>query len=168
MIAPETLAAEPIKAEEPAAPVEPVEPVKETFVMFTRPSTSLDLHLSFRTNSETTEPPTVAAVEAAPATEAATTDTAKEEHKSKDKPTSPATKVGRRLSARVGGFFKAKPVKEDGSPATTPKVDEAPPKIEEPTPVAPLEEPKPAAEVEATPKPIEPAHEAAPQVSATA
>jgi len=41
------------------------------------------------------------------------------------------------LSARVGEFFKPKS-REVSHPA---KVDEAPPKIEEPTPVAPLENP---------------------------
>ena len=62
-----------------------------------------------------------------------------------EKPKSP--KIGRRLSARVGDFFKPKPKAEHNTP---PKVEENPPKIEEPTPVAPLE--NPAAEAtEATP-----------------
>jgi hypothetical protein len=47
-------------------------------------------------------------------------------------------KLGRRLSARVGDFFKPKPKAEVAAPA---KVDEHPPKIEEPSPVAPLENP---------------------------
>lgn len=41
------------------------------------------------------------------------------------------------MSARVGDFFKPKS-RDVNTPA---KVDEAPPKIEEPTPVAPLENP---------------------------
>lgn len=45
-------------------------------------------------------------------------------------------KVGRRLSARVGDFFKTKPRSEITAPS---KVDENPPKIDEPVPVAPLE-----------------------------
>jgi len=53
------------------------------------------------------------------------------------------------LSARVGEFFKSKP-KEVSPPA---KVDEAPPKIEEPTPVAPLENP---ADDDSTPATAEP------------
>ena len=47
-------------------------------------------------------------------------------------------KVGRRLSARVGDLFKGK-VKTEVSPPA--KVAENPPTIEEPTPVAPLEDP---------------------------
>lgn len=46
-------------------------------------------------------------------------------------------KATRRLSARVTDFFKPKPKAEVATPA---KVDENPPKIEEPTPVAPLED----------------------------
>jgi hypothetical protein len=45
-------------------------------------------------------------------------------------------KVSRRLSARVGDFFKPKPKTELTTPA---KVDELSPKIEEPEAVAPLE-----------------------------
>jgi hypothetical protein len=48
-----------------------------------------------------------------------------------------AVKVGRRLSSRVGELFKPKKV-ESATPA---KVDENPPKIDEPAPVAPLENP---------------------------
>ena len=51
---------------------------------------------------------------------------------------SKTAKVGRRLSARVGDFFKPKPKTEVATPA---KVDEHPPKIDEPSPVAPLENP---------------------------
>jgi len=46
-------------------------------------------------------------------------------------------KVGRRLSSRVGELFKSKKI-ESTVPA---KVDENPPKIDEPAPVAPLENP---------------------------
>jgi hypothetical protein len=48
------------------------------------------------------------------------------------------SKVGRRLSARVGDLFKSRPKREVSPPA---KVDEHPPKIDEPVPVAPLENP---------------------------
>lgn len=98
------------------------------------------------------------------------------EEKKEEKPKSP--KVGRRLSARVGDFFKARTKSEVPVPA---KVEENPPKIEEPTPVAPLENPAaeeaaatPAATEEAKaeePKPEEPKVEAppaAPVVAATA
>jgi hypothetical protein len=89
--------------------------------------------------------------EAAPAAEPTTEESAaeaKDEVKEdvkpkKEKPS--AAKVGRRLSARVGDFFKTKPKEA----ATSPKVEEAPPKLEEPTPVEPLEHPAteaPAAE----------------------
>ena len=54
----------------------------------------------------------------------------------KVKGTSPL-RVARRLSVRVGELFKGGK-KEVDTPA---KVDEEPPKIEEPTPVAPLENP---------------------------
>jgi hypothetical protein len=55
-----------------------------------------------------------------------------------ERPTVKAAKVGRRLSARVGEFFKTKAKAEPTTPA---KVDEHPPKIDEPAPVAPLEHP---------------------------
>ena len=55
------------------------------------------------------------------------------------KGTSPP-RVVRRLSARVGELFKAGKSKDVETPA---KVDEGPPKTEEPTPVAPLENPAP-------------------------
>ena len=75
-----------------------------------------------------------------------------------------AAKVGRRLSSRVGELFR--PKKTEAS--TQAKVDENPPKIEEHTPVAPLENPA----AEETPAPAEePKTEvppAAPVVAATA
>lgn len=55
-------------------------------------------------------------------------------------------KVARRLSARVGDFFKQKSKPEVTTPA---KVDEHPPKIDEPAPVAPLENPASEATAEA-------------------
>jgi hypothetical protein len=58
-----------------------------------------------------------------------------------------AAKVGRRLSSRVGELFKPKKT-ETATPA---KVDENPPKIDEPAPVAPLEHPA----TEAAPAPVE-------------
>lgn len=62
------------------------------------------------------------------------------------------SKVGRRLSARVGSLFKPKTKEEHAHPA---KVDENPPMIEEPAPVAPLEAPvgEPAVEEAAVPEP---------------
>jgi hypothetical protein len=47
-------------------------------------------------------------------------------------------RVSRRLSARVGDFFKPKPKVE----VTTPRVDEHPPLIRKPDPIAPLENPE--------------------------
>lgn len=77
-----------------------------------------------------------------------------------------ALKVGRRLSARVGDLFKSKPKPEVTPPA---KVDEHPPKIDEPEPVAPLENPAsddvPKVEGEESAQPVE---AAAPVVAATA
>ena len=70
------------------------------------------------------------------------------EEKKEEKPKSP--KVGRRLSARVGDFFKPKH-KEPAVPAKVVEAEDAPPKIEEPTPVAPLENPAAEAEAEAAP-----------------
>lgn len=75
-----------------------------------------------------------------PAPEPTVEEPKKEEEKKEEKEERAArspVKIGRRLSARVGEFFKSKP--KDVSPPA--KVDEAPPKIEEPTPVAPLENP---------------------------
>jgi hypothetical protein len=83
-----------------------------------------------------------------------------------------AARVGRRLSSRVGDFFKAKPKTEVSTPA---KVDEHPPKIDEPEPVAPLEHPAPesksAPAAPAPPEivqPIETAPAASPIVAAAA
>jgi len=78
-------------------------------------------------------------------------------------------KTTRRLSARVTGFFRPKPNNKSGETSPLPlKVDENPPKIDEPTPVAPLENPD-AEHVKAAdePKP-ESAPAPAPQVAATA
>jgi hypothetical protein len=57
-----------------------------------------------------------------------------------------AAKVGRRLSSRVGELFKPKKL-ETTTPA---KVDENPPKIDEPAPVAPLENPATTTTVDAS------------------
>lgn len=54
------------------------------------------------------------------------------------KPEVKALKVSRRLSARVGDFFRPKAKTEVTTPA---KVDEHPPKIEKPETIAPLENP---------------------------
>jgi len=85
------------------------------------------------------------------------------------RPKPSAAKISRRLSARVGEFFKVKP--KEPKEATPAKVDENPPKIDAPAPVAPLENPAdaeaaaPAAEAKAeapteetapeAPKPVE-------------
>jgi hypothetical protein len=82
-------------------------------------------------------------------------------------------KVGRRLSSRVTELWK---FKSKSAPSTPPaKVEEHPPKIEEPTPVAPLENPAEteaavvstdeAKPVEET-KPAEPTAESVPTVTA--
>jgi len=80
-------------------------------------------------------------------------------------------KFTRRLSARVGDLFR----KTRSEVPTTARVDELPPKIDEPTPVAPLENPASkavAAETSAEPsepiKPIEPVPTATPIVAAAA
>jgi len=73
-----------------------------------------------------------------------------------------ALKIGRRLSARVGDLFK-KPKTEVQTPA---KVDELPPKIEEPVRVAPLE--NPASEAAKVEEPAKPVEVAAPVVTAAA
>lgn len=91
----------------------------------------------------------------------------------KDEKTTKPVKVGRRLSARVGDFFKTKSKPEVTTPA---KVDEHPPKIDEPAPVAPLENPasEPAAEAPAAAtetkveEPVEAAPAATPVVAAAA
>ncbi|KAF8969967.1 hypothetical protein BDZ97DRAFT_176019 [Flammula alnicola] len=107
----------------------------------------------------------------APAPEAAPAAEEVKEEKKEEKKEAKATKVGRRLSARVGDFFKAKPKPEVATPA---KVDEHPPKIDEPAPVAPLENPAsdPAAATETKPeepaKPVEAAPAATPVVAAAA
>lgn len=70
-----------------------------------------------------------------------------------------AVKVGRRLSSRVGEFFKPRKP-ESTAPA---KVDENPPKIDEPTPVAPLENPATTtAEAVSAPTPVVAAEEPKP------
>ena len=72
------------------------------------------------------------------------------EEKKDEKPKSP--KVARRLSARVGDFFKPKH-REPSVPEKVTEQEDVAPKIEEPAPVAPLE--NPAAETEAAPAPVE-------------
>jgi len=74
-----------------------------------------------------------------------------------------AMKIGRRLSARVGDLFSAKKKTEVQTPA---KVDELPPKIEEPVRVAPLE--NPASEAAKVEEPAKPVEVAAPVVTAAA
>lgn len=84
-----------------------------------------------------------------------------------------AAKVGRRLSSRVGDLFRSKPKTELSTPA---KVDEHPPVIDEPAPVAPLENPassepaptEPAAPTTEETVPAEPALAATPVISAVA
>lgn len=81
------------------------------------------------------------------------------------------------MSARVGDFFKIKQHKEPNVPAKVAETEtDAPPKIDEPTPVAPLENPaaEEAAPAAEAPKAEEPkdvpaaAPAAAPQVAAAA
>ncbi len=66
-----------------------------------------------------------------------------------------AAKVGRRLSSRIGDIFKPRKLET----STQAKVDENPPKIDEPTPVAPLENPAAPASTgpitEEAPAPVE-------------
>lgn len=70
-----------------------------------------------------------------------------------------ATKVSRRISARVTDFFKIKK-QEVNTPA---KVDENPPVIDEPTPLPPLE--NPATDAPASTEPPAEASEPAPAVA---
>jgi hypothetical protein len=77
-----------------------------------------------------------------------------QKEKKTEKKTATAAKVGRRLSSRVGDLFKPRKA-ETPTPA---KVDENPPKIDEPAPVAPLENPASTA-VEATESAPAPADE---------
>ena len=74
-----------------------------------------------------------------------------------------ALKISRRLSARVGDFFKPKPKSEHTTPA---KVDEHPPKIDKPETIAPLE--NPATEGAKVEEPAKPVEAAAPVVAAAA
>lgn len=69
-------------------------------------------------------------------------------------------KVGRRLSSRVNDLFKVK--RTEATPPA--KVDENPPKIDEPAPVAPLENPA-STTAEATPAPVEEPKVEAPPVA---
>lgn len=107
----------------------------------------------YRFSSETAPAAEEPAAEAAPADAAETPAEAPKEEKvpafyvhyailplkllfqKEEKPKSP--KVGRRLSARVGDFFKPKARAEP----STPKVEENPPKLAESEPIAPLENP---------------------------
>lgn len=75
-----------------------------------------------------------------------------------------ASKVGRRLSARVGDFFR--PNKTRAELTTPAKVDEHPPRIEKPEEIGPLDNPATeAAKAEEAAKPVE---AATPVVAATA
>jgi len=115
---------------------------------------------------EAVETAEAAVVEPAPADVPAVVTDEVKETTTKETPVMPkadvkAMKVGRRLSSRVGDFFKSKPKTEVTTPA---KVDEHPPMITAPEAIAPLENPATeAAKVE------EPKVEAsAPVVAATA
>jgi len=91
------------------------------------------------------------------------------EEKKEEKKDSKGLKLGRRLSARVGDLFKSTKRSEVSTPA---KVDENPPKIDEPAPVAPLENPASESAPEATHdesvEPVEAAPAAVPVVAAAA
>jgi len=140
--APAPAAEEAPKEEEAAAPapvVEAAEPVKET-------------ETAAAPAAEETPAPAEAP---APKEEAEKTTAAKEEKVK-------AQKLGRRISARVTELFKPKHREESAHPA---KVDENPPVIEEPAPVAPLETSVEAPESNA---PESAAHPATPSVAAAA
>ncbi|KAJ1309838.1 hypothetical protein OPQ81_006603 [Rhizoctonia solani] len=157
----------PVKEEAPVADAAPEEPkesahnepvaeaASEPVVAVTPPEEA----------TKTTENP---AEEVAPAP-AADAPKAEEKKTEEKKP----SKAGRRLSARVTGFFKPKHKPEETSPLPA-KVDENPPKIDEPTPVAPLENPTEEAKTtEVAPDATEEAKPEssttpAPQVAATA
>lgn len=82
-------------------------------------------------------------------------------HVSQKEEKAKSPKVGRRLSARVGDFFKPKAKAEP----TTPKVEENPPKLAESEPIAPLENPAAETAAESAPAPAateEPKAEAPP------
>lgn len=122
-------------AEEPAADVKPEEAPAPEPVVDAAPVPAEPV--------KEAETPAPAEAEA-PVPEATPEEPKKEEEKKEEKKEEKEEKGGRsplkisrRLSARVGEFFKPRS-KEVNHPV---KVDEAPPKIEEPAPVAPLENP---------------------------
>jgi hypothetical protein len=93
-------------------------------------------------------------------------DSSKEKKAEKRDARQSAVKVGRRLSSRVGEFFKAKKFEN----TTQAKVDENPPTIDKPEPVAPLEHPATAGSADNTDAPAsgEPKTEAPPAVPVVA
>jgi hypothetical protein len=119
---------------------------------------------------EVSEPVKETETSAAETTAAAAVEEAPKEEKKEDRHR--AAKFTRRLSARVGDLFK----KSRSEVPTTAKVDEHPPKIDEPTPVAPLENPATEtsaqvatlAEPSELAKPVEAAPTATPIVAAAA
>ncbi|QRW27426.1 hypothetical protein RhiXN_02021 [Rhizoctonia solani] len=113
------------EAPEPSTSEAAPAPVAEPVVAIVEPEDAV----------KSTETP---AEEAAPATEAPKVEEKKADEKKLEE--KKPSKAGRRLSARVTGFFKPKHKPEETSPLPA-KVDENPPKIDEPTPVAPLENP---------------------------
>jgi len=156
-------------------------PKKERKMEDTKPEPSTEEH----TKTEAVLPSKAVTEEApVPATEtpaetstepATTTDVSNEETKesSKEKKAErkdarqSAVKVGRRLSSRVGEFFKPKKA-ETATPA---KVDENPPTIDSPPPVEPLEHPATASSADnsgSAPAPEEPKTEAPPVVPVVA
>lgn len=127
--------------EEPAAPAEDPSPVdakvEDQSVPEPEPTPAT---VDAVKETEVPAPPEPEAPAPEPASDEVKKDEDKKDEKKEDKEAKPSrspARVARRLSARVNEFFKTKP-REVNTPA---KVDEAPPKIEEPTPVAPLENP---------------------------
>jgi len=120
--------------EEPAAPTE--EPAPADAKPEETPAPEPAVEAAPAPAEPIKEAETPAPVESEAPVPETTSEEAKKEEKEEKLARSPV-KIGRRLSARVGEFFKTR--SKDVSPPA--KVDEAPPKIEEPTPVAPLENP---------------------------
>lgn len=146
------------ESQEPSTSEAAPAPIAEPVVAIVEPEEAV------KTTETSAEEPVSAPVAEAPKAEEKKAEEKKLEEK---KP----SKAGRRLSARVTGFFKPKHRPEETSPLPA-KVDENPPKIDEPTPVAPLENPTEEAKTaEVAPETTEetkPAESSTTAVSATA
>jgi len=127
-------------SEEPAAPVEESAPADPKPEEPPAPEPAVEEAPAPASPVKETETPAPAESEA-PVPETTAEEPKKGDDKKEEKEEKGSRsplKIGRRLSARVGDLFKTTKSKEVNTPV---KVDEAPPKIEEPTPVAPLENP---------------------------